>query len=333
MSEIGTGISFVGQTVVVTGGGNGLGRAYALEFGRRGANVVVNDPGVDPWGRGGDPGPADSVAAEIARAGGSAVACYDSVSSLEGGASIVQSALEAFGDIHAVINNAGNRDPASFADMTEDAFSSVLRTHLYGAFYVSQAAFRVMARRRYGRLVFVSSNTALFGTAGLANYAAAKTAIIGLANVIGVEGAPFGITANVVLPVAPTPRGMSVHGALSTTGLAEHADAPGSPHRADHGQHAYMSPGQIAPLVVALASRPCNRSRRMYSIGYGRIADTFIGVTRGWYPPDVDGFSAEDILAHIWDIENRDDYIAPRSPAEEKESVLWYMSHGHQERA
>ncbi|MDH3518323.1 MAG: SDR family NAD(P)-dependent oxidoreductase, partial [Acidimicrobiia bacterium] len=197
-------IAFDNRVAIVTGAGGGLGRAYALDLARRGARVIVNDLGGAVDGTGGGERPADAVVAEIAAAGGEAVADYHSVTSPEGGAALVEKAISAFGTVDVVINNAGILRDKSFANLEWADLDAVLDVHLKGAFYVSQPAFRVMKEKGYGRFVFTSSNSGILGNFGQANYAAAKMGLVGLSNVIAIEGAKYGIRSNVIAPVART---------------------------------------------------------------------------------------------------------------------------------
>ena len=169
MSEI----SFEDRTVIVTGAGNGLGKAYAIELGNRGAKVVVNDLGGAVDGSGSGSTPADEVVNEIISNGGEAVANYDSVATKDGGESIVQSAIDNFGTVDAVINNAGILRDKSFAKLSEEELSLVIDVHLKGTFFVSQPAFKVMKEKNYGRIVNVASPSGLFGNFGQSNYGAA----------------------------------------------------------------------------------------------------------------------------------------------------------------
>ena len=180
-------VNFENKTVVVTGAGNGLGKAYALEFANRGANVVVNDIGGSVNGEGSENAPADIVVKEIIDNGGSAVANYDSVATKNGGESIVQSALSEFGGIHAVVNNAGILRDKSFAKMEEEDLNAIIDVHLKGTFFVCQPAFVQMKEQGYGRFVNVSSPSGLFGNFGQLNYGAAKMGIVGLTNVLAIR--------------------------------------------------------------------------------------------------------------------------------------------------
>ena len=159
-------ISFEDRTVIVTGAGNGLGKAYAIELGNRGAKVVVNDLGGSVDGSGSGSTPADEVVNEIIANGGEAVANYDSVATKDGGEAIVQTAMDSFGTVDAVINNAGILRDKSFAKMTEEELSLIIDVHLKGTFFVSQPAFTVMKEKNYGRIVNVASPSGLFGNFG-----------------------------------------------------------------------------------------------------------------------------------------------------------------------
>lgn len=193
-------IDFDGQVAVVTGAGRGLGRLYPIELARRGASVVVNDLGGTMHGDGADESVTDQVVDEITAAGGSAAASYHSVDSPEGGEAIVQTALESFGRLDAVISNAGIFNSIPFDELTPDDWRRMLRVHLDGAFYLAQPAYRVMKKQNYGRFVFIASSAGMFGQHLEAHYAAAKSGIVGLTNVIALEGEPHGILANSVLP-------------------------------------------------------------------------------------------------------------------------------------
>ena len=197
-------ISFDGRVVVVTGAGNGLGRAHALEFGRRGASVVVNDLGGAVDGSGASTSAADAVVDEIApREDGRSPRTSRSPTPTVARRSSTPPIRE-FGRLDVVVNNAGILRNASFGEMTHEQLMGVLGTHLLGSFYVSQPAYRVMRDQGYGRFVFTSSGSGLFGLANQANYASAKAGIAGLSSVIALEGAEHGIRSNVIAPTATT---------------------------------------------------------------------------------------------------------------------------------
>jgi NAD(P)-dependent dehydrogenase (short-subunit alcohol dehydrogenase family) len=195
-------ISFIDKVAVVTGAGGGLGREYALELGRRGAMVVVNDLGSARDGAGRDRLSANSVVDEIVANGGKAVASYDSVATMDGGASIVETALTTFGRIDILINNAGILRDRSFLKMTEEEWDQVMAVHLKGAFCVTQPALKVMKANNYGRVIFTSSTSGLYGNFGQTNYAAAKLGLVGLMNVLKLEMAKYNIKINTVAPNA-----------------------------------------------------------------------------------------------------------------------------------
>lgn len=288
-------ISFDGRVAIVTGAGNGLGRTYALDLAARGAHVLVNDLGGSRDGTGGATTAAQQVVDEIQAAGGSAVASYDSVATAEGGNAIVQAAVEAFGTVDVVINNAGILRDKSFTNMAQEDIRAVLDVHLLGAFNVTQPAFRIMKEKGYGRLVFTSSNAGVFGNFGQANYGAAKTGLIGLSNVLAIEGLKYGITSNVVLPVARTRLTEELLGPLADTLKAE----------------------LITPLVVFLASEACQVTREVYSALAGRYAQVFTAVTEGWLCPAETVPSAEDVQDHLEQIRDRQTFEVPSSSQDE----------------
>src|SRR6185369_11156876 len=193
-------IDFAGQVVIVTGAGRGLGRLFAIEIARRGGRVVVNDLGGTMHGEGADSNVADQVVEEIERAGGVAMASHDSVASPEGGEAIVRTAVDRFGRLDGVVSNAGIFNSVPFDELSQADWRRMLSVHLDGGFYLSQPAFRVMKSQGYGRFVFIASSAGLFGQPLEAHYAAAKTGLLGLTNVIAIEGEPFGILANGILP-------------------------------------------------------------------------------------------------------------------------------------
>ena len=312
-------IDFDGRAVIVTGAANGLGRAHALDLARRGASVVVNDYGVAVDGSGASSEAADKVVAEIEGAGGSAVASYDSVATPDGGRAIVDTAMSAFGRLDAVVNNAGILRNNSFAELTHEQLIGVLDTHLMGAFYVSQPAFRVMRDAGYGRFVFTSSGSGLFGLTNQANYVAAKAGIAGLSSAVALEGAAHGIRSNVVAPVAIT----RIAAGMRPDDISETDLALAS--RGDPSLVLPSAPEFVTPMVVFLASEACDFTQRIYSASGGRFARVFVAATRGWYGPLDEPASAEDVRAHLQEIDDRSEYQIPTTVFDESGGIReWF---------
>lgn len=296
-----TAITFEGRVAIVTGAGGGLGRGYALELARRGARVVVNDIGGAVDGTGGSASAADAVVEEILSAGGEAVPSHHSVADPEQAAAIVDLAVETYGSVDVVINNAGILRDRSFANLTDDELEAVLRVHLVGAFHVSRPAFRVMKERGYGRFVFASSNSGLLGNFGQANYGAAKMGLVGLSNVLAIEGAKYGILSNVIAPVARTRMTEQLLGPL-----AEAAD-----------------PDRVVPMVVYLASEACRQTHEIYSAGGGHYARFFVGLTPGWTSAAA---TVEDIADHLDEIRDTNGFEIFDSAADELQLLAKIMS-------
>ena len=278
-------IDFTEQVAVVTGAGRGLGRLYALELARRGASVVVNDIGGTMRGEGTDTSVADEVVAEISEAGGTAVASYDSVDSPEGGQAIVDTAVDAFGRLDVVVSNAGIFNSIPFDQLSPEDWRHMLRVHLDGGFYLSQPAYKVMTKQKYGRFVFISSSAGNFGQPMEAHYAAAKTGLVGLSNVIAIEGAAHGILSNTVLP----------------TGFSRMVTETVGDEKflAESGFMRAIRAELVVPLVAFLASSACDFTHRNYSACAGRYARVFMGLGEGWIADAASDPTADDILAHL----------------------------------
>ncbi|MEV2231630.1 SDR family NAD(P)-dependent oxidoreductase [Streptomyces phaeochromogenes] len=199
-----TDLGFDGRVAVVTGAGGGLGREYARLLASRGARVVVNDTGGSTAGEGVDQGPAESVAREIRDEGGEAWADTNSVATPEGGQAVIRSALDAYGRVDIVVNNAGILCDAPFHDMTAELLEPVFDVHLKGAFFVTRPAWNVMREQGYGRVVNTISAAGVLGTANKSNYGAAKAGLVGLTRVLAAEGTTHGIKVNAVAPIALT---------------------------------------------------------------------------------------------------------------------------------
>ncbi len=300
--------------MIVTGAGNGLGRAHALELGRRGASVVVNDLGGATDGAGASRQAADFVVDEILAGGGRAVASYASVADAAGCHEIAETALDAFGRVDAVVHNAGILRNAPFGSMTDDRLWPVLETHLLGAVFLSRAVYPAMVAQGYGRLVFTSSGSGAFGRVEGANYAAAKAGLLGLCNALALEGAPHGVLANALLPVGFTRlAGAPAAADASATAERVRADAAAANPR--------MMPEWVTPLAVYLASEACTRTQRFYSAALGRYARVFVGAAAGWYAGGDSAPSVEDVVDHLDEIERLDDYDLPGSVFEELELI------------
>ena len=254
-----TDMRFDGRVVIITGAGGGLGRAHALELARRGAHVVVNDLGGAVDGSGRSTGAAQRVVDEITAAGGSAVANGDSVATAEGGQAIVTAAVEAFGRVDVVVNNAGILRDKAFHKMDAAMVDAVVDVHLKGAFFVSLPAFRLMREQGYGRIVSTTSASGLFGNFGQANYGAAKAGLAGLTRVLAIEGAGRGIKVNAIAPIANTRMTQDLLGELS----------------------ALVSPETVSPLVAYLAHEECVANGHVYSVAGGRIARIVVAETDG----------------------------------------------------
>jgi NAD(P)-dependent dehydrogenase (short-subunit alcohol dehydrogenase family) len=275
-------IDFTDQVVIVTGAGRGLGRLYAIDMARRGASVVVNDLGGTMNGEGSDNRVADAFVAEITVAGGTAVASYESVDSPEGGAAIVQTAVDHFGHLDAVVSNAGIFNSIAFDENTPAQWLQMLTVHLDGGFYLSQPAFKIMKKQGYGRFVFISSSGGLFGQHLEAHYAAAKAGLVGLSNIIALEGADHQILSNTVLPFGFSRM------VAETVGDPATLEASGLLN--------LIAPEKVVPMVTYLASRACESSHQIYSACAGRYARVFVGVGDGWLS-DADATPTADDIA------------------------------------
>ena len=292
-------IKFDERVAIVTGGGRGLGRTYARELARRGASVVVNDLGAESNGDGSSTNAADAVVAEIEQEGGTAIASYDSVASVEGGAAIVQRALDEFGTVDIVVNNAGSLRDRAFVNLSHEEICSILDVHLVGAFNVTQPAFRAMKQKGYGRILFTSSSAGLFGNFGQANYAAAKMGLVGLSNTLAIEGAKYGINVNAIAPIAKSRLTSDILGPL--------------------GDH--LEPELVTPLAIFLVSEVSDVSHKIFSVCGGRYASVFVGVTPGWIAERGISPTPEDIGGSLDRILDETDYIVPSCSADELELV------------
>ncbi|MBW1900791.1 MAG: SDR family oxidoreductase [Deltaproteobacteria bacterium] len=273
-------ITFDDRVAIITGAGGGLGKAYALELAKRGAKIVVNDLGGSTDGTGeGSASPADEVVNEIKAQGGEAVANYDNVAIPEGGENMVETAMDAFGRVDIVINNAGILRDRSFLKMEPEDWDGVVAVHLKGAYCVTRPAFKVMKSNNFGRIVMTTSGAGLYGNFGQTNYTAAKMGIIGLMNTLKQEGAKYDIKVNAVAPSAVSRLTES----LLTPEMLE-----------------MMKPEFVAPMVVYLCSDKCIDTGNIYNAGvsiFSRVAimtGPEVKVGDGVAAP-----SAEDIMASM----------------------------------
>jgi NAD(P)-dependent dehydrogenase (short-subunit alcohol dehydrogenase family) len=301
-------VSFTDRVVLVTGGGRGLGAAYSREVARRGAAVVVCDNGSDLNGRGYDQAPAHEVAAGIVSDGGRAVACTEDLSTERGGQLAVDLAEGEFGRLDAIIANAGIAFNAPITDWPTERFEALLRHHLLAALHVIRPGFNVMKRAGYGRLVLVSSSAGIFGQHGMLGYSTAKTGMLGLMNVLSLEGAEFGIKANAIMPMARTRMADFVTGAG--------AQDPGGSAFLDT-----LRQDQVAPVVAYLASEACTQTQTVFSAFLGRVAALQIGITRGWTAPGG-SLSAEDVVEHLPEILDTTGLLVPRTLYDEMGYVM-----------
>ncbi|MET0178981.1 MAG: SDR family NAD(P)-dependent oxidoreductase [Novosphingobium sp.] len=265
---------FDDRVAVITGAGRGLGREYALLLASKGGRIVVNDNGSAIKGEGADIGPAQAVVDEIKAAGGDAVACTASVATPEGGADIIQAALDAWGRIDILIHNAGNVRYGALAEIPYEDFRAVLDVHLLGAFHVVRPAFPLMCAAGYGRIVLTGSIGGIYGTHNVVNYGVSKAGMIGLNNVAAIEGAEHGVKSNIILPGAVT---------RMADGL-------------DISQYPPMGPDLVAPVVGYLAHEDCAVSGEMLVSMAGRVARAFIGETEGVYRPH---WSIDDVAENL----------------------------------
>ena len=279
-----TELRFDNRVAVITGGGRGLGAAYARLLAGRGCKVVINDIGASMSGGVMGEDPAGDLAAEIRAAGGEAIANTDSVATPEGGKAIIRSAIDAYGRVDILIHSAGNVRRGPLTELSYEDFESVLSVHLRGAFHVVREAFPHMAAQNYGRIVLTGSINGLYGKANNVNYATCKAGLVGLSHTAAIEGAAQGIKSNVIIPAA-------------VTRMSEGIDVSKFPP---------MGPELVAPAVAWLAHEGCSMSGEMLVAMGGRIARAYLAESRGVYRPD---WSVEDVAAQIDDIRDTGDAV------------------------
>ena len=253
-------IRFDDRVAIVTGAGAGLGRCHALLLAERGARIVVNDPGGAVDGHGSEHSVADQVVAEIKASGGEAVANHDSVADETAAQNIIDTALNAWGRLDILVNNAGILRDRAFNNMTMEDFEAAVQVHMMGTVYCTKAAWPVMRRQKYGRVVVTTSGSGTVGNFGQSNYGAAKTGVVGLINCLRHEGAKYGILTNAISPSAHT---------RMTEGLLPPDMIP------------YMKPELVSPAVAWLCSEDCNVSGQIIAATAGSYARVQYFVTEG----------------------------------------------------
>jgi NAD(P)-dependent dehydrogenase (short-subunit alcohol dehydrogenase family) len=266
-------VRFEGRVVVVTGAGGGLGRAHALLFARHGAQVVVNDLGGSTHGEGASASAADRVVEEIRAAGGTAVASHDSVTD---GGKIVQCALDSFGRVDVLVNNAGILRDKSFHKMEDTDWDLVYKVHVEGAYKVTHAAWPHLREQNYGRVIFTSSTSGIYGNFGQSNYGMAKLGLYGLTRTLAIEGRKNNIFVNAIAPTGAT---------RMTEGLLP-------PQVFDQ-----LKPELVSPLVVFLGSETCQETAGLFEVGGGWVGKVRWERSLGaGFDPQA-GFSPEDVAA------------------------------------
>ncbi len=281
-------VRFDDRVAIVTGAGGGLGRSHALLLASRGAKVVVNDLG---GGRDGEGKPssemANKVVEEITAAGGEAIADAHGVDTVEGGEAIVKAALDKWGKVDIVIANAGILRDRAFHNIEEEDWDKIYAVHVKGSYNVIKPAFIVMRQNNYGRIIVTTSNAGLYGNFGQANYSSAKTAVLGLASTLELEGAKYNIKANVIAPVA-------------ASRLTEDVMPPAVLEK--------LKPEFVSPMVAYLVSEECQASGQIFTAGGGYYGRAAIVEGKGAIVP---GASLEDIrdnFAKISDLTNAEEF-------------------------
>jgi NAD(P)-dependent dehydrogenase (short-subunit alcohol dehydrogenase family) len=297
-SDMSESMDFEGKVVIVTGAGGGLGRAHALLFARHGARVIVNDLGGSAHGEGANASAADRVVAEIRDEGGEAVANHDSVTD---GDKIVQNALDTYGRVDVVINNAGILRDKSFAKMEDTDWDLVYRVHVEGAYKVTRAAWHHLRAQNYGRIIFTSSTSGIYGNFGQANYGMAKLGLYGLTRTLAIEGRKNNILVNAIAPTG---------GTRMTEGLI-----PASVFD-------LLKPELVSPLVVFLGSEQCPDSGGLYEVGGGWMGKVRWERSLGAGFDPNEGFSPEDVAAQWASIGDFSNAVHPADTAEALKEMM-----------
>ncbi|WP_179469778.1 SDR family NAD(P)-dependent oxidoreductase [Mycolicibacterium vinylchloridicum] len=287
MSEL----RFDDEVVVVTGAGRGVGRSHALSFAARGARVVVADLGVQVDGSAPSSDPADEVVGEIRAHGGEAIACYGSVADEESAAAIVAAAVDTYGRIDAVVNNAGLGLGGLFADTDPGQFRTLMDVHYFGTINVTRAAWPHFVRANHGRVVNTVSEVMLGGLPGVTPYGSAKCAIFGFTRTLAVEAVAHGIAVNAIAPRAYT--------RMSASQADQMAANLAPPDGATANLASAMVPDQCAPAAVFLAHRTCPLNGEVLQVGLGGIARIAVVRSPGIWRSSL---TAEDIAANLDEI-------------------------------
>ncbi|MFC5184851.1 SDR family oxidoreductase [Actinomadura harenae] len=298
-----TELRYDGRVAIVTGAGHGLGRQHALELAARGAKVVVNDLGGDRSGSGASAGPAQEVVDEITKNGGEAVASPDNVATPEGAEGIVRAAVDTFGKLDIVVNNAGILRDRSFKNMTVEEWDAVIAVHLRGSFLVTKAAWPHLRENGHGRIVNTSSPAGLFGNFGQANYSTAKMGLVGFTKTLAHEGAKYDIKANAIAPVAWT---------RMTEDLLP----------ADFAEQ--LGVDRVTPLVAYLAHESNPDSGEVYTVGGGRIAKILVAEGAGWGTSDA--MTVESVRDNWAAINAAEPFTVPRNVGEQMGPLIQQLS-------
>jgi NAD(P)-dependent dehydrogenase (short-subunit alcohol dehydrogenase family) len=307
-------LRFDGRVAIVTGSGGGLGRAHAMLLAARGAQVVVNDLGGSVTGEGADQSAAEATSAEIRALGFEAVADTHSVATPEGGQAIVTRALDTYGRVDVLVNNAGIIRDAPFDEMTAELVEPVLDVHLRGAFHVTRPAWAVMRAQGYGRIVNTTSVSGLVGMPGQTNYGSAKAGVFGLTRVLAQEGAALGIKVNALAPTAAT---RMLLGAMHEETNADPAAIAAVKSSLDR-----LDPSLVAPVAAVLAHETCPVTGEVYSAGGGLVTRLFLARTVGFFSASL---SPEDVRDHFDEIRDESGYTVPTSTTDAVASIFEAM--------
>ncbi len=304
-----TEMRFDDDVVIITGAGRGLGREYALAFAKRGAAVVVNDPGTEINAEGKAQSVAQQVVDEISKKGGRAFADTNSVATPEGAAAIVKTAIDTFGKLTILINNAGIISFAPLPDITDEDWRAMQSVTLDGAFYMCRAAWPHMAAQGHGRIINTTSNAGFAGNETLVAYAAAKMGVAGITKALAQEVADTGITVNAVAPMAITRMNRDVFfGGSDSEGSADWRDDIRS------GKVPMGPPEIVAPTVLWLAHRQTKVNGEICSTSSGKVARVGIVIAEGFFDPNHD---VEDIRDNFETVRNLGEYLEPKCTADE----------------